>query len=86
MRFSENCRRLAAPVALTVAGMLGLSTLSTIAADGGAELKQKYSDAVTGKTIAFLPMTLGAPLMDTWEYVIRTERGGYWKDHRLPAR
>jgi ribose transport system substrate-binding protein len=36
-------------------------------------LKDLYSKALDGKTIAFLPMSLGAPLMDTWEYVIRTE-------------
>lgn len=73
MKFLESCRRLAGPVALGVAGMLAASTLSSLAADGGAELKDKYAQAINGKTIAFLPMTLGAPLMDTWEYVIRTE-------------
>lgn len=73
MNLFEKCRRLAMPVAVTVAGAIGLSALAANAADGGSELKEKYADAVFGKTIAFLPMTLGAPLMDTWEYVIRTE-------------
>lgn len=73
MIFGKTSKRLAGPFALAVAGLVGLSTLSAGAADGAAELKDLYAKAVYGKTIAFLPMTLGAPLMDTWEYVIRTE-------------
>lgn len=53
--------------------LIGLSCLPAIAADGMSELKSAYSRAIEGKKIAFLPMSLGAPLMDTWEYVIRTE-------------
>jgi hypothetical protein len=53
--------------------LIGLACLPAIAADGMSELKSAYSRAIEGKKIAFLPMSLGAPLMDTWEYVIRTE-------------
>jgi ribose transport system substrate-binding protein len=61
--------------AAVAAGIIGASIGGGLAADGSAELKEKYSKALDGKTIAFLPMSLGAPLMDTWEYVIRTEVG-----------
>jgi ribose transport system substrate-binding protein len=62
-------------LALTLTALGGMASRSAHAADGAAQLKDKYSKAIYGKTIAFLPMTLGAPLMDTWEYVIRTEAG-----------
>lgn len=73
MTLMNQCKRLARPIALTLTTMLGITAMPAVAADGGAQLKELYSKAIDGKTIAFLPMTLGAPLMDTWEYVIRTE-------------
>lgn len=69
----KQVRGLIKPLAIAMAAMLGSATVSAHAADGGAQLRAKYDKAIVGKTIAFLPMTLGAPLMDTWEYVIRTE-------------
>jgi ribose transport system substrate-binding protein len=73
MTLINQCKRLARPIALSLGAMLCISTLPAGAADGGAQLKEIYTKSIDGKTIAFLPMTLGAPLMDTWEYVIRTE-------------
>jgi ABC-type sugar transport system substrate-binding protein len=58
---------------LLLVAFMGLTSLPANAADGMSELKGLYSKAIEGKKIAFLPMSLGAPLMDTWEYVIRTE-------------
>lgn len=58
---------------VVLAGMIGLTAMPSHAADGMSQLKEKYVKAIEGKKLAFLPMTLGAPLMDTWEYVIRTE-------------
>ncbi len=72
MRFPFRYRRLVAPLAVGVAA-LTLSTFSAGAVDGSAQLKELSTKAISGKTLAFLPMSLGAPLMDTWEYVIRTE-------------
>jgi ribose transport system substrate-binding protein len=73
MTLTKRYQRLMKPIALTLGAMLCISTLPAGAADGGAQLKDVYNKSIAGKTIAFLPMTLGAPLMDTWEYVIRTE-------------
>jgi ABC-type sugar transport system substrate-binding protein len=58
---------------MVLAALISVSALPAVAADGMSQLKDKYTAALEGKKIAFLPMTLGAPLMDTWEYVIRTE-------------
>lgn len=69
----KQVRGLIRPIAIAMAAFLGSASLPAHSADGGAQLRAKYDKAIVGKTIAFLPMTLGAPLMDTWEYVIRTE-------------
>jgi ribose transport system substrate-binding protein len=71
MTISNKLSGIARGVALAGACFAGLS--SAIAADGSAELKDLYTKSLSGKTLAFLPMSLGSPLMDTWEYVIRNE-------------
>jgi len=73
MNLTDKCRSLLKPLAIAMSTTVAVATLPAIAADGGFELREKYNQSIAGKTIAFLPMTLGAPLMDTWEYVIRTE-------------
>jgi len=73
MFLMTQCKRLAKPLGLMIAGVIGLFAMPAIAADAGTELHDLSAKALEGKTIAFLPMTLGAPLMDTWEYVIRSE-------------
>src|SRR5271155_3499543 len=62
-----------ASLGLALIGMTTAGVVSARADDGSVDLKSRYQKALEGKTIAFLPMSLGAPLMDTWEYVIRTE-------------
>src|SRR5262245_10324979 len=37
------------------------------------ELRADYDKALKGKTIAFLPLATGVPLMDEWGRVIKTE-------------
>lgn len=37
------------------------------------ELRAAYDEAIKGKSIAFLPISLGVPLADAWEHVLRTE-------------
>jgi ribose transport system substrate-binding protein len=73
MMMIRNIGRLIGLGAILLSGLTCLTTTMAHAADGAAELKDQYVKSVYGKKLAFLPMTLGAPLMDTWEYVIRTE-------------
>lgn len=73
MVYFSYARRFAKPLGMALAALIGVTALPAIAADGMSQLKEKYTAALEGKKLAFLPMTLGAPLMDTWEYVIRTE-------------
>lgn len=75
-----RCRSLAKGFALAVVGtfvgtfmLLALFTTPCTAADGGVELRKIFDKATIGTKVAFLPMVLGEPLMDSWEYVIRTE-------------
>ena len=61
MTLTKRYQRLMKPIALTLGAMLCISTLPAGAADGGAQLKDVYYKSIAGKTIAFLPMTLGRP-------------------------
>ena len=48
------------------------------------ELRTAYDEAIKGKTIAFLPISLGVPLADAWEHVLRTE--AEWRGMKYEVR
>ena len=78
-------KKTAMKVATAVAVVLAAGT--ALAQDAGTALKTDYQGALSGKTIAFVPMALGVPLMDTWNHVIATEaeRSGMRYEVRDPA-
>jgi ABC-type sugar transport system substrate-binding protein len=78
-------KKTAMKVATAVAVVLAAGTAR--AQDAGTALKTDYQGALSGKTIAFVPMALGVPLMDTWNHVIATEaeRSGMRYEVRDPA-
>jgi hypothetical protein len=56
---------------------LGLPTTALAQEESGTktahELRADYDKDLKGKTIAFLPIATGVPLMDEWGRVIKTE-------------
>ena len=62
---------------LTALAWLGLPTTALAQEEGGTktahELRADYDKNLKGKTIAFLPIATGVPLMDEWGRVIKTE-------------
>jgi ribose transport system substrate-binding protein len=76
---SKNLVRAGAALALTGAIAMGLSHAMAQEETGtkaGRELRADYDKALKGKTVAFLPIASGVPLMDEWGRVIRTEAEG----------
>ncbi len=64
-------------VSLTVLAVLGLPATALAQEESGTktahELRADYDKDLKGKTIAFLPIATGVPLMDEWGRVIKTE-------------
>jgi ribose transport system substrate-binding protein len=76
---SKNLVRAGAALAVTGALAMGLSHAMAQEETGtkaGRELRADYDKALKGKTVAFLPIASGVPLMDEWGRVIRTEAEG----------
>ena len=64
-------------VSLTALAVFGLPTTALAQEETGTktahELRADYDKDLKGKTIAFLPIATGVPLMDEWGRVIKTE-------------
>ena len=64
-------------VSLTALGIFGLPAKAVAQEETGTktahELRADYDKDLKGKTIAFLPIATGVPLMDEWGRVIKTE-------------
>jgi ribose transport system substrate-binding protein len=64
-------------VSLTALAVFGLPSTARAQEEGGTktahELRADYDKDLKGKTIAFLPIATGVPLMDEWGRVIKTE-------------
>jgi ribose transport system substrate-binding protein len=64
-------------VSLTAIVMFGVNNSALAQEEGGTktahELRADYDKDLKGKTIAFLPIATGVPLMDEWGRVIKTE-------------
>ncbi|MGP0058887.1 MAG: sugar ABC transporter substrate-binding protein [Beijerinckiaceae bacterium] len=68
-----------AGAALALIGGLALGLSHAMAQEetkAARELRADYDKALKGKTVAFLPIASGVPLMDEWGRVIRTEAEG----------
>jgi len=70
-----------AGTALAFAGALAVGLSHAVAQEdtgtkAARELRADYDKALKGKTVAFLPIASGVPLMDEWGRVIRTEAEG----------
>ena len=59
-------------VALSIGGLQG-SAFAQEETKTAHELRADYDKNLRGKTIAFLPLATGVPLMDEWGRVIKTE-------------
>jgi ribose transport system substrate-binding protein len=63
--------------AAAVIAALGFPSFAAAQEEGGTktahELRAGYDKAIVGKTIAFLPIATGVPLMDEWGRAIKTE-------------
>jgi ribose transport system substrate-binding protein len=68
-----------AGIAASLAALAGVGLPTTVLAqeESGTktahELRADYDKDLRGKTIAFLPIATGVPLMDEWGRVIKTE-------------
>jgi len=64
-------------ILLAGAALAALPLVANAQEDGGTktsrELRASYDKALTGKTIAFLPIALGVPLQDEWTRVVQQE-------------
>ncbi len=62
---------------MTAIAVSGLQGTVSAQEEGGTktahELRADYDKDLKGKTIAFLPIATGVPLMDEWGRVIKTE-------------
>jgi ribose transport system substrate-binding protein len=71
------------------AGIVAAAPLAAVAQEEGGtktahELRATYDQEIKGKTLAFLPIALGVPLMDEWAYVIKNE--AEWRGMKFVVR
>src|SRR5271169_6149936 len=73
----HQCTLTGLAATLCVAVFVGGSTVALAQEETGTktahELRADYDKDLRGKTIAFLPIATGVPLMDEWGTVIKTE-------------
>src|SRR6185437_16479839 len=73
---------------LAALAWLGLPTTATAQEESGTktahELRADHDKNLKGKTIAFLPIATGVPLMDEWGRVIKTE--AEWRGMKFVVR
>ncbi len=68
---SRGARKLAC-IASLAAALVGIAAMP-LKADPTEDLSTKANELFKGKTLAFLPQTLGSPAFDTWNYVLERE-------------
>ena len=74
----DRLSRMSMALSLAALGLFGLqgSAFAQEETKTAHELRADYDKDLKGKTIAFLPIATGVPLMDEWGRVIKTKPNG----------
>jgi len=66
-------KSLPAAAALVIAGGVAVEAQQLAGGNSSAELRELVDSKLAGKTVAWMPTTLGFPLTDMWTYVMQQE-------------
>ena len=70
---SQLIKSVSAAVALIIAGGLAADAQQLAGGKSSAELRSLVDSKLVGKTVAWMPTTLGFPLTDMWTHVMQQE-------------
>lgn len=70
---SRYAKSLSAAAVLAVAGGVAAEAQQLAGGNSSAELRELVDSRLAGKTVAWMPTTLGFPLTDMWTYVMQQE-------------